>query len=381
MAECGSFFYNLTFSKIKDYFGELVTKDDMEKEAGYCGVVHLCNVKVTESGDVDSAVVHLYIMPFETTNKEKVKTGFTDHRIMMTHLNLWEKFMKFKSRVCDDKGVRHRNWDVTKETELWYGFMKRPSGKWNSTSCTLNSWVIRIGKDASEVLRRLGIAGSDTVKMKADQINIMPHFLWKQVLRELEKLIPNGARWTLEWATRASATELAREEVNRMRGLVESLCVGSKQYSLDIGPVEIGGGGVASVKALADVLQEDRYKDNLRELTLSHTELNCEHMEHLAPAIAQCRKLEDMYIMNNKIADDGSIALAEVLPRLGNLKLLALTNNNIGDKGCFALIHALRERKRKYFSLFLDQNNIRQEAVQALKSKEFKNDSLSIYLE
>ena len=58
----------------------------------------------------------------------------------MEGLQLWEKFEKLKGRACDEDGKRRPGFDVSAETELFYGFTRKDD-RWFSTSCTLNSWV------------------------------------------------------------------------------------------------------------------------------------------------------------------------------------------------------------------------------------------------
>merc|ERR1719184_624469 len=101
---------------------------------------------------------------------------------MMEGLQLWKKFEDFKSRACDEKGKRRHDFDVTKEKELFYGFTRKDD-VWFSTSCTLNSWIKpQTDKEAADVVLNAGIRGSD--QSKADLINLMPKWLWREALKK-----------------------------------------------------------------------------------------------------------------------------------------------------------------------------------------------------
>merc|ERR1719233_2799446 len=94
---------------------------------------------------------------------------------MMEELQLWKKFEQLKSRACDEKGKRRRDFDVTAEKELFYGFTRKDN-IWCSTSCTLNSWIKPLtDKEAADVVRNAGVRGSD--QSKADLINLMTLYL------------------------------------------------------------------------------------------------------------------------------------------------------------------------------------------------------------
>merc|ERR1719238_1158285 len=57
-------------------------------------------------------------------------------------------------------------------------------------------------------------------------------------------------------------------------------------------------------------------------------------------------RLEELYLWNNKIGDEGCKALAAALGKEGaapRLENLALNGNKIGDEGCMALAAALKE--------------------------------------
>merc|ERR1719317_638046 len=158
------------------------------------------------------AQVNLYVTPFNETNPRAKDTGFTDHRVMMEGLSLWEKFEKLKLRACDEKGNRRPNFDVRKETELFYGFTRK-NDVWFSTSCTLNSWIESLtGKEAADVVRQAGARRSD--QSKADLINLMPRDLWRRVLPRLEELTAYDVKpWTVNWATEAGSVLIEEETV------------------------------------------------------------------------------------------------------------------------------------------------------------------------
>jgi len=336
---------DMYFSEIRHHRTKQVLVDgDIKKGAGYCGVLHIWKIK-WDGPWPRKAHVNLYVSPFEETSPQAKKTGFTNHRVMMEELQLWEKFEKLKNRACDKQGKRRRDFDDTAENELFYGFTRKDDN-WFSTSCTLNSWINPLTKkEAANVVRNAGVRGSDR-SSKVDLVNLMPKDLWRKVLPKLEKLTTfDGKQWTYQWATRyrkdLKKEEAKREEQNRMRRLVCRQGSGSSLYDLDLARVDIGRGGLPSVKALATVLQEARSKDNmprcsdLQRLDLRTNELTDEHIGVLAPVVAKCSNLDWLDLNDNHFGDRGCIALSKHLP--SNLKQLYLHENKIGDEGCIAL--------------------------------------------
>ena len=126
MAKYFTEFYGLEISEVRHHrTGDVLTEGDIKKGEGACGVVHVHDIKQTNENFVDEAVVNLYVTPFNETNVEAKKTGFTDHRVMMEGLSLWKKFEELKLRACDKDGKRRkhgpRKFDVTRETAfLWF---------------------------------------------------------------------------------------------------------------------------------------------------------------------------------------------------------------------------------------------------------------------
>jgi len=343
----------IDFTSIKHHrTKDVYTVGDIKKGDNYCGVVHLSNIRWGDSefwfkGPWTEA--NIYVTPFSETNVEREETGFTDHKVMMVGLSLWEKFEELKLRACDVNGERQEHYDVKIETDLFYGFTRKHNF-WNSTSCTLNSWIKPVsGKDASDVVRRAGEKGSD--KSKADLINLMPRSLWSIILVELEKLTPNEDHvWSSEWALErrdveeTEATHIEQEEVERMRRFVLNNNLGSKLFSLDLDNKWIGQHS-ESVKALSSVLQEN--VDNvprcshLRSLNLSRNFLSDDHISILAPAISKCSELKIMDLSWNEIGNEGAIALSRSIPR--SITELDISYNVIGQDGCNELFKLLED--------------------------------------
>jgi len=127
-----------------------------------------------------------------------------------------------------------------------------------------------------------------------------------------------------------------RESVLDGLKLTEKEAIDSEHYDLNLAELAIGLVGRARVQALASVLQnQDIVSGDLLHLNLSWNFLNDQHMPIIAPVISKCSKLEYLNLWNNKIGDEGCIALSNNLPI--NLKKLILAWNKIRDEGCRAL--------------------------------------------
>ena len=86
-----------------------------------------------------------------------------------------------------------------------------------------------LGKEVADVVLKAGIRGSD--QSKADLINLLPYYLWLDVLPKLERLTPyDGQLWTITWAREATNSQRDQEELPRMRRLVLKEGRGSKFY-------------------------------------------------------------------------------------------------------------------------------------------------------
>lgn len=339
-------FKGLDFSEIKHHqTKQILAEGDIVEGDGYCGVVYLHNINWDYSARVIKASVNLYITPFAETNPKAKKTGFTDSRVMMEELSLWEKFEGLKLRACDEKGYRRQDFDVIKERELFFGF-ERKNDVWCNTCVTLNSWIKPIiEKEASDAVINAGIKYP---YRSAKLTNLMPKYLWLHVLPRLEKLTPyDGEPWTVGWATEAKndkdAAVFAKEELARIRCLVLKVGKGSKLYLLDLSRKSIGKGGLSTVIALASVLQEEWEMiprcANLQRLRLSCNKLTDEHIVALTPTFGKSSNLEVLDLNSNQIGDEGCVALSRSLPR--KLEGLYLSYNNIGDYGCKALMACL----------------------------------------
>jgi len=349
MASYYDHFMPLDFSEIRHHqTKEILAEGDIVAGDEYCGIVHIQNINWGHSSNVYKATANLYLAPVAETNLIAKKTGVTDSRVMMEGLSFWEKFEKFKLRACDEKGYRRPDFNVAKESELFFGFARK-NNIWYSTSVTLNSWIKPLnGKDASDAVRNAGIKCS---YRSADLTNLMPKDLWHQVLPRLDTLTPyHGQPWTVGWATAArsglneiDAEEFAKEELDRIRCLVFKVGIGSKLYDLDLSSKCIGRGGLSTARALATVLLEEmemvpRCAD-LQRLNLGADELTDEQIVILAPAFAMCRNLEILNLNRNRIGDRGCSALSRYLPP--KLEELDLSDNKIGDEGCKDLVEYL----------------------------------------
>jgi len=365
-------FMALGFSEIKHHqTKKILAEGDIVEGDEYCGVVHIHNIKWGRPSNVYEATANLYLTPFAEINPIAEKSGFTDSRVMMEGLSLWEKFERLKLRACDEKGYRRPDFDVTKESELFFGFARK-NNIWYSTSVTLNSWIEPInGKDASDAVRNAGIKCS---YRSADLTNLMPKDLWHQVLPKLEKLTPYDSQpWTVGWANAAgrgligkdALREFAKEELARIRCLVNKVGIGSKLYDLNLSHECIGRGGLSTVRALATVLQEEwemipRCAD-LQRLHLGADELTDEQINVLGPAFSMCNNLKVLNLNRNRIGDEGCIVLSQTLP--SKLETLDLSDNDIGDTGCEALVQSLT---RSVSYLDLRRNRIGREGCNEL---------------
>merc|ERR1719285_1164641 len=105
-------------------------------------------------------------------------TNHTMHKVMMMELDLWRKYLNLKLRILDEEGHLRRNYDVTREKELFYGFTRKDN-QWYHPSCTLNSWVDFTINEPS-VVRLAGVPRTD--KYKDKMINIIPKNIWSKFL-------------------------------------------------------------------------------------------------------------------------------------------------------------------------------------------------------
>jgi len=224
---------------------------------------------------------------------------------------------------------------------LFYGFTRKDDN-WFSTSCTLNSWISPQNgeKYAADVVLNAGRRGSD--RNKADLINLMPKYLWKQVLPKLENLTVSyeGKPWTLKQA--GVLQQGNGEELDRMRRLVFKSGSGSKLYDLDLEEKWIGAGGLSSVEALATVLQEKCRRNNkprcndIQRMNLARNDLTDKHIAKLAPMFSECSNLEWLSLRSNIIGDEGCRTLNRCLPR--TVRYLELDGNEISQDGCQELM-------------------------------------------
>ena len=86
---------------------------------------------------------------------------------------------------------------------------------------------------------------------------------------------------------------------------------------------------------------------------------------YLASRLWECVPLEYLSLSDNKIGNEGAIALAQVLPRT-HITKLALLYNRISNEGAIALASELPRTCIK--TLYLDSNQIGNEGATALAS-------------
>lgn len=351
-------FYNVTVSEVRHHRTKcILTKAEIEEGPGHCGVAHVKNIKWRKNGDVEKAVVELWATPFTELNPLAKKTGHTAHRLMMEGLSLWERFKKFKLRVCDEKGRYRRNFDVTNEPELFYGFTRKNKG-WYSTSCTLNCWIRHEDwKQAPDVVYKAGKRKSDKSAVKSQLINLMPASLWFDVvIRKLLQLTPQeNEYWSIEWAMAGlglKGKERQLEELERMRRLVSLSATGSALYKISFVADNIGSVGLSGIKAFASVLQEEMCS-TVQIINLTRNDLTDEHVKLLGSAIAKSEKLWKLVLMDNNITDEGCIALLRSLPK--SMKLLDLEENSIGLEGCEEVVKFLKSSSLAV-DIVLDEN-------------------------
>lgn len=371
---------------------EILKEGDILEDEGYIGVVYVHDITWKESeeaaDDIQSATVDVYLAPISETNIKKSLSSITDHRVIMEDLNLWSKFEKLLARACNEDGRNRLDFRFEEEKELFYGFTRKYN-QWYCTSCTLNSWILRIGgKDASGVVKLAGVKGAD--KSKADLINEMSNDLWTKLLPRLHALTPhditNCPRWTRSWADGfmdgPEERVFEEEQLARMRSLVCHKGRGSYLFELELDFADIGQGDNSAVQALATVLldkikRRDRGKlieeercTWLQRLNLSRNHLTDEHIALLCPAIKKCRRLKELRLSNNEIGNAGCEKLCSCLPN--RLMELDLSFNKIEDSGC-EILWVRRPKTVKF--LDLRNNNIGKDGCD--KVIEFSNTRVS----
>lgn len=104
--------------------------------------------------------------------------------------------------------------------------------------------------------------------------------------------------------------------------------------------------------------------------------LTASDASRLADAMPLCPSLEECFIRNNDIGDNGAEAVARVIPQCPALNRLILAGNNIGDRGALKIAEVLRDSKIGMLSL--SENRIGPTGVAALAAA--ARDSNSVYL-
>jgi Ran GTPase-activating protein (RanGAP) involved in mRNA processing and transport len=106
----------------------------------------------------------------------------------------------------------------------------------------------------------------------------------------------------------------------------------------------------------------------LEELFLDNNEIGDEGVSALVKLLPSMKALNTLSLALNNITVEGAKALATVLPALGELKLLELSLNNIGDEGTKALAEAL-PFMGALKTLTLSSCNITDKGAKALSDK------------
>lgn len=101
-----------------------------------------------------------------------------------------------------------------------------------------------------------------------------------------------------------------------------------------------------SVEVIANQDAVKKYKEDIAGKTVFHLNYNfakvCDkEILALVEALTGNTILKELYLIGNKIGDEGASLLADLLKQNGTLELLDLSSNNIGDEGAAALSEVL----------------------------------------
>jgi NLR family CARD domain-containing protein 3 len=116
-------------------------------------------------------------------------------------------------------------------------------------------------------------------------------------------------------------------------------------------------------KCLARLLQQN---DKLEELYLSENHLGDEGVKHLSGGLQQNQTLQVLDIRSNEIGPEGALAISSVLPQARSLKNLCFAMNDIGDVGAAALAQWLKDDTCTLEELDLSENDIGENGASAL---------------
>ena len=103
------------------------------------------------------------------------------------------------------------------------------------------------------------------------------------------------------------------------------------------------------------------------KLTINSCMISDEEANVLATALTDNTTLEELYLHQNNIGDEGAKAIAQVLEtnKTLKLKILGINKNKIGDEGATAIAQVL-ETNTNFDKLYLRQNNIGDEGAKAI---------------
>lgn len=361
MAHWSTFVVDIKVNKIWEQFPIRILKEgDIKKDVNYCGLIRMYYIKWHQLNNIQeilSAVVDLYVAPFSKIASKKKQSGWTctAHKAMLLELCMWDNFENFIGRVRDTDGNLRSDYDITKESELFYGFLRRDNS-WIGNSCTLNSWVEQVA-NIPDVVKNAGIVRSDGAKPKL--VNLVPYGIWLSILPELQKISSYESEpWSLAWENSVERSRLEEwdyknELMSRMRRLIKNGVQGSKIYKLTLSGNGLGKVDEA-VQALVSVLLESNEKgefqcSNLQQIYLNRNSLQDKHIELLGAVFGKCKNLWGLNLEWNNIGDAGCVALSTKLPT--SLTSLILCYNQISFQVGVELMteFAMTSNVRMYF--------------------------------
>ena len=120
--------------------------------------------------------------------------------------------------------------------------------------------------------------------------------------------------------------------------------------------------GNDGAKALADCL---KHHTNLQTLLLDSNKIGSDGAKALADCLKHHTNLQTLDLSSNEIGCDGAKALADCLKCLTNLQSLFLSSNNIGSDGAKALANCFKHHTNLQI-LYLRSNNIGSDGAKAL---------------
>lgn len=207
--------------------------------------------------------------------------------------------------------------------------------------------VYRKESDESDVrpdLRLLSFLGGDANPSTVLRLDDRP--LSQEALRALVTVLPYHSDLTL------LSLENAEIEDNEARRLSPALAALHHLRVLKLGKNKISSGGAACVFSLH------------QRCTVA-LQLTSSLSSAVAEALPKMKSLEELYLYENEIGDEGTEVLAKALADKPSLRVVDLCGSKISDKGAAALTSAITE-EHVLESLLLSRNAITDDGAQGL---------------